>query len=96
MNDEPGSWLALAGVLYLFAQQAFGRWMTWKERKTGGTIGTLKASGERGSLTNGVQVRLTALESDVSRLRENQDKLWVKLDQVNDLCARIDERTKSG
>ena len=35
-EDEPASWLALAGVTFLFMQQAFNRWMLMKERRRNG------------------------------------------------------------
>ena len=89
--DEPLTMLAFYGMCLLFAKEAFARWMTWKEgRRTNGV------KNERGSAGNGPRVtlqRLDVLDKSISELRQELGRLRSKLQEVDALAQRLDERT---
>ncbi len=96
MGDEPGSWLALAGVVFLFAQQAFNRWMTMKERKRNGgsATGTFGiARNDRGAVGNGSRAlvqRLDGIDTALAEAKRSREKLHDELKDVDRRVARIE------
>ena len=85
--EEASDWFALAGVAFLFAQQAFNRWMTFKEKRRGGdtTPVTIGLRSERGALGNGTKaltLRLDRLESESKTLRRDIKEVAVQVARI--------------
>ena len=82
--DEPTSWLALAGVIALYAQQGFDRWMRHKERRNGARGSRPAAGNERGAVGNGLKMLIERMD----RFDKTLEELRTKINMVAEPRAR--------
>lgn len=98
--DEPTSLLALGMSSLLVIERGFARWMTYRESKRSSTDPPESTSitwrGERGSAGNGPRAtaqRLDALDARLKEMSQEIGRIRTKLQDVDALAQRLDERT---
>ncbi len=103
-DTEPQSWLALAGVVALFVQQAINRWLAMRERRRNGVVPKVVPEQERGALgPNGSKAmtdRMDRIEREGMNgrhaIHRRIDTLVAELGEVKVLVGRLDERSQGG
>ena len=94
-EDEPYSWLALAGVAGLYAKAGFERIMNWLERRRNGAHAPRVLTGDRGAAgNNGLRDLIKRFDGMEREGKENRRLVFEKLGELEVKFGRLDERVK--